>query len=151
MWYLCCYAVIFTLLVERATSSLSKVTRAFENSLTARGIVNGGVTHAFFTYPGAPNNGLVKGLSLSSNSGTKPLLQVPSGASLSTTERDASKSPLPGVSDELWKQFKITTRLSLLLLTEWQKGPSSSFAEYLALIEEEGRLCTPLHWDAESL
>ena len=128
------------------------MTKSFERAFAARGIVNGGVFHAFFSYPSAPNNGLVKGLSSSSSSSSssKRLLSVPTVSALSTTERDASKSPLPGVSDELWKQFKITTRLSLLLLTEWQKGSSSSFADYIALIEEEPR-CTPLNWDAESL
>jgi hypothetical protein len=122
----------------------------YEKWLSTRGIVNGGVEQAFFIYPGVPNGGQVQGLGLGKGAGSA-LLTVPRSASLRTTERDSSKSPLPEVSDSVWMQEKILTRLSLLLLAEWKKGRASQFAEYIEMLVDLDPPFTPLHWDAASL
>jgi hypothetical protein len=128
----------------------NSVTRAYESWLLTRGITNGGVENAFFTYTGVPNGGQVKGLGLAKGAGSA-LLTVPRSAALSTTERDSRESPLPGVTDEMWRSEKILTRLSLLLLAEWQKGSASQFGDYIAMLVVLEPPFTPLHWDAESL
>ena len=132
-------------------------TLEYESWLSAKGVINGGVTLAYFSYPGVPDGGQVKGLSFvrrKENDDRKPpaLLTVPRSAALSTTERDSSFSPLPGLATDLqWRQEKILTRLSLLLLAEWQKGSASPLAEYVAMLVALDPLYTPRHWDAESL
>lgn len=131
-------------------SGLGSVTSAYERWLSTRGIINGGVESAVFTYPGVPNGGQIKGLGLARGAGLA-LLTVPRSAALSTTERDSRSSPLPGVADELWRSEKILTRLSLLLLAEWQEGSASQFADYIAMLVDMEPPFTPLHWDAESL
>ena len=122
------------------------VSPAYENWLSSRGIVNGGVKHAYFAYPG----GQIKGLGLAKGAGPA-LLKVPRTAVLSTTERNTRSSPLPGVTDEQWRSEKILTRLALLLLAEWQKGSASPFADYINMLIEMEPPHTPWHWDAESL
>jgi hypothetical protein len=54
------------------------------------------------------------------------------------------------MSGELWESLKITTKLSLLLLTEFLKGDASKHKEYIDTLKEE-KLLTPIRWSPPTL
>ena len=139
-------SLLFSEALTAPTDGLSAATRRFEASWNAKGIKSNGLKHALFRYPCV---GEIKGLSLK-KSGQKGsiLLQVPSTAVLSLNDRD--KSPVQGMSRELWTSLKITTRLSLLLLTEFLKGDASQHKEYIDTLKEE-KLLTPIRWSPQTL
>lgn len=138
-------ALVFSEALSTPADGLSAATRRFEASWSAMGIKsNSGLRHALFSYPCV---GEIKGLLKKGVQKGPILLEVPSSTVLSLRDRD--KSPI-GMSGELWASLKLTTKLSLLLLTEFLKGDASKHNEYIDTLREE-KLLTPIRWSEPTL
>jgi hypothetical protein len=131
-------------------STVETIESNFEKSWVENNIIANSVKHSSFDWV----CGTLRGLQATTGQFKKgsAVISVPIGETLSSS--DAGEQGCPSGLEEVWKELKATSRVSLLLLEQWSKSKEkgkSKFSSYIEALPAPGSLGTPFHWTDECL
>ena len=110
-----------------------------------------GISHSLFKDQ-VRGLGLKGKASLDSIPEGEEVIRLPLERCLIVSEADEDIKEKPGdVSESFWKSLSGTTRLSLLLLQEYDKGERSHLQTYINNLPSPGKLNTLVHWSEQEI
>eukprot|EP01041_Mallomonas_annulata_P010430 gene10430-21761_t len=105
------------------------------------------VCHSTFSLFSKSSRGLAAQLKLSAN---EQVIVLPVESVLKASSKDLIDCPEESLQS-LWTNIPYTSRVSILLLKEWEKGINSKFSPYINALPLPSTLSSPLHWPEEFL
>lgn len=130
-------------------ATVESIESNFEKSWVENNIIAKSVKHSSFDWV----CGTLRGLQATTGQFKKgsAVISVPIGETLSSS--DTGEQGCPSGLEEVWKELKATSRVSLLLLQQWSnsKEKKTKFTSYIEALPAPGSLGTPFHWTDECL